>query len=105
MTNQKAIEILQAQKHIDSDVGIEAVSIAVHALETNMILQNALYKRCRYNGAAGPIGKKDGKCIGFSRFFSKDAKNNLCITCPIYAKEREEWHPNYETENDSRENR
>ena len=86
MTNQKAIEILQELKLIDSDEDIEAFSMAVHALETDRFLKSALYKRCSYNRDAGPVGKKDGKCIGFSQFFSKDAKNNLCLTCPIYAK-------------------
>lgn len=86
MTNQKAIKILQTLKHTNSDETAEAVDMAVRALQSEAVLKPALYKRCGYNCNAGPIGQVNDKCIGFSHFFSKDAKNNLCLTCPIHAE-------------------
>ena len=86
MTSQKAIEILQTLKRADSEETSEAVDKAVRALQSEAVLKPALYKRCGYNCNAGPIGKIEDKCIGFSHFFSKDAKNNLCLTCPIHAE-------------------
>lgn len=85
MTDQTAIALLHALKLIDLDENVnEAIDMATHALMTESDLKNALYERCRYNCNAGPVGmNKNGECMGFFDFFSKDAKKNLCLSCPL----------------------